>query len=143
MPIDNPLSAEDEAAVQLIVGRIRAGKKPMPSLEEIARDLMREFGFVRGNKEGAKIFDSFAASIISTLCKVRAQALSDQQAEIERLRSALKPLADLAVAIDGSPSCADHKRSDNSTIWQGNAMQRGPWDITMAHARAARAALEA
>jgi hypothetical protein len=63
--------------------------------------------------------------------------------ENERLRAALKPFADLAVAIDGNPSCVDRKRSDNSTIWQGNAMQRGPWDITMGHARAARAALEA
>ncbi|HEY8685945.1 MAG TPA: hypothetical protein VIO57_10105 [Chloroflexota bacterium] len=91
---DAPLSAEDDAAVQLIVGRMVARAK---------RDA----------------------------------------AEIERLRSALKPLADLAVAIDGDESCAKHKRSDRSTIYQGNAMQRGPWDITMAHARAARAALEA
>jgi len=88
---DAPLSAEDDAAVQLIVGRMVARAK---------RDA----------------------------------------AEIERLRSALKPLADLAVAIDGS---GIGRRSDNSTIWQGNAMQRGPWDITMGHARAARAALEA
>ena len=142
---NDPLSAEDEAAVQLWVDRIigRAGKNPMPSLEETAWDLMRELGFVRGNKEGAKIFDSFAAAIISTLCKVRAQALSDQQAEIERLRSALKPLADLAVVIDGNPSCDGYKRPDTASIWRVNAMQRSDGDLTMAHARAARTALEA
>jgi lipase chaperone LimK len=120
--MSDPLSAEDEAVVQLIVGRIigRARREAMPT----ARDVL-------------EAYEQWEADL--TMCR---EARAGQQAEIERLRSALKPLADLAVAIDGNESCAVHKRSDRSTIWQGNAMQRGPWDITMAHARAARAAME-
>lgn len=64
--------------------------------------------------------------------------------EIERLRAALQPLANVAVAIDDNASCvySGHKRPDTATIWQANAMERGPLDLTMAHARAARRALE-
>jgi hypothetical protein len=62
--------------------------------------------------------------------------------EIARLRVALRPLANVAVAIDENVSCVEHKRQDNTTIWQPNVWERGPFDLTMGHARAARRLLD-
>lgn len=62
--------------------------------------------------------------------------------EIARLRAALRPLANVAVAIDENASCIEHKRPDNAQIWAPNVYQRGPFDLTMGHARAARRTLE-
>lgn len=50
---------------------------------------------------------------------------------------ALRPLAAIAEAIDGSPTCAEHKRPDDAPFWEsGTALT-----LTMGHARAALAAL--
>lgn len=58
--------------------------------------------------------------------------------EIARLRAALRPLANVAVALDAGGGWWH----DNDTIWQPNTEQRGPFDLTMGHARAARRALD-
>lgn len=62
------------------------------------------------------------------------------QEEIARLRAALRPLANVAVAIDHG--WVDPYWPDTMPIWQPNPERRGPFDLTMGHARAARRALE-
>lgn len=64
----------------------------------------------------------------------------DQADEIEQLRAALLPLASIAELIDRRS--VGGLRPDDATIWQANAQHRSACDLTMGHARAARAALE-
>lgn len=71
-----------------------------------------------------------------------AQIIAGDAEEIARLRAALRPLANVAVAIDENASCIEHKRPDNAQLWAPNVRERGPFDLTMGHARAARRALE-